>query len=478
MWPLLCVEEEVLRPITQSVGVLAAAALMVAGLSAGVASAAPAPTVSTKAGWQADIGHVQQPGTGCYRASYPALAWRAARCVTAPKIPLIPRPRSARHAGPDLVGDGTDYSAQVSGLISQATGTFNNVSSGITAQGYPGGTGSLTANAFSLQLNSQFFAGSPACSGAGVPADCEAWQQFVYTYETSSTSYIFMQYWLIDYDATCPAGWYTYSEDCYTNSNAADVSTLTASQLASLRLTASATSGGNDGVSLAVGSGTATSVTNSDSEVHLASYWTTTEWGVYGDGGGTEAYFGSGASLEAQTALTATSSAAPSCVSEGFTGETNNLTRTSTPALGTESSPTMASAQTDGTAGTASCAVAAAGSGSTGILKAGQELKAGQSLYSPSGQYELIMQTDGNLVVYENGSAIWNTGTEGTGSSNYLIMQTDGNLVVYTSANKAVWNSGTEGTGSSNYLDMQNDGNLVVYTSGGTAEWSSKYGRA
>src|ERR1700722_15906993 len=169
-----------------------------------------------------------------------------------------------------------------------------------------------------------------------------------------------MQYWLIHYDATCPSGWYTYSEDCYTNSNAANVSTLTASQLASLQLTASAKSGGNDGVSLAVGSGTATSVTNSDSEVHLASYWNTTEWGVYGDGDGTEAYFGSGTTLEAQTALTATSSAAPSCVSEGFTGETNNLTRTSTPALGTQSSPTMASTQTDGTASTASCAVAAA----------------------------------------------------------------------------------------------------------------------
>jgi hypothetical protein len=55
--------------------------------------------------------------------------------ATAPKIPLIPRRRSARHAGPDLVGNGTDYSAQVSGLISQATGTFQDVSSGITAQG-------------------------------------------------------------------------------------------------------------------------------------------------------------------------------------------------------------------------------------------------------------------------------------------------------------------------------------------------------
>jgi hypothetical protein len=474
-------KEGVLRRIRQSAGALAAAALVMAGLGAGVASAAPAPTVMTRAGWQADIGHVRQPGIGCYRASYPALAWHSARCVTAPKIPLIPRPRSARRAGPDLVGNGTDYSAQVPGLISQATGTFQNVSSGITEQGYPDGAGSLTANAFSLQLNSQFFTGSAACSGAASPANCEAWQQFLYTYDTSSTSYIFMQYWLIGYDTTCPSGWYADSDDsddCYTNSAAAEVSTLTAGQLASLRLTASAQSGGSDGVSLAVGSGAATSVTDIDSEVGLASRWNTTEWGVYGDGGGTEAYFGSSTSLEAQTALTATSTVAPSCVSEGFTGETNNLTQTTTPALGAESSLTMATTQTNGAAGTASCATSVGNSGGTGILKTGQELQAGQSLYSPSGQYQLRMQPDGNLVIYDNGSGIWNTRTQGTGSSNYLIMQNDGNLVVYTSAKQGVWNSGTQGTGSGNYLDMQNDGNLVIYSSSGIGEWSSKYGRA
>jgi hypothetical protein len=58
------------------------------------------------------------------------------------------------------------------------------------------------------------------------------------------------------------------------------------------------------------------------------------------------------------TTLTVTSSSAPTCVKEGFTGETNNLKLAATPALGSESSPTLASKQTDGTAGTASCAVA------------------------------------------------------------------------------------------------------------------------
>jgi hypothetical protein len=351
-----------LRRIKQSLGVLAAAALAVAGVSAGTASAATPPIAKTKAAWQAEISQVRTPGTGCYSATYPTLQWHAVKCVTAPKLPLAPvvrgssghaGPATAGRAGPDLVGDGTDYSAQVPGLITKGTGTFTNVSSGITEKG-----GGVT-NSFSLQLNSQFFSGSPACSGSSDPADCLAWQQFVYTYGSSRTSQIFMQYWLINYDARCPSGWYTYSEDCYTNSSSANVTTVTAAQLGSVQLTGTAASGGNDGVSLSVGSGKATTVTGKDTKIDLAAFWNTTEWGVYGDGGGSEAVFGANTSLEAQTALTASSgSTAPTCVSEGFTGETNNLTLASTPALGSESSPTMASRQTNGTTGTASCATA------------------------------------------------------------------------------------------------------------------------
>jgi hypothetical protein len=428
-----------MRRIRQSLGVLAATALAVAGLSAGTASAATQPAVGTKAQWQTAIAHVRQPGIGCYRASYPVLRWQATRCVTAPpRVPLAPVPRSAHQAGPDLVGNGTDYSAKVSGSIVQATGTFANVSSGITEQGYPGGTGTLTANAFSLQLNSQFFAGSPACSGSGDPAGCQAWQQFVYTYENSSTSYLFMQYWLLNYDAGCPSGWTAYAGDCYTNSSTASVGTLTASQLATVQLSGGASSGGNDGVSLSVGSGSATLVTNSDSKIGLAAHWNTTEWGVYGDGGGSEAFFGSGTTLQAQTALTATSSGAPTCLAEGFTGETNNLTLTSTPALGSQPTPTMASRQTDGNPATASCAVAA---GQPDTLLAGQELTGGQSL--TNGDLSLVMGTDGNVVMENQGHAVWANGETGH-SGAYLIMQSDGNLVEYYNGS-AVWSSGTSG---------------------------------
>jgi hypothetical protein len=349
-----------LRRITQCLGILATVVLAASSVSAGTALAAPQPTAGTKAQWQGAIAHVRAPGTGCYHASYPALQWHAVKCVAAPMVPLAPAlpAGSAKHAGPATGANG-DYSAQVTGLISQATGTFQDVSPAITEKGLPGGKGSSeVANAFSLQLNSEYFT-SPKCSGSGDPSGCQGWQQFAYTYQNKTSGYVFMQYWLLSYDATCPTGWRPFGGDCYTNSSSTKVSAITAEQLATVNLSGSATSGGKDGVTLSVGSGQATLVTGKDTKLGLAARWNTTQWGVYGDGGGSEAYFGANTTLEAQTALTATTSSAPACVMEGFTGETNNLNLTSTPALGSEPSPTMASKQTNGTTGTASCAVAA-----------------------------------------------------------------------------------------------------------------------
>lgn len=95
-----------------------------------------------------------------------------------------------------------------------------------------------------------------------------------------------------------------------------------------------------------------------------------------------------------------------------------------------------------------------------------------QYLQSPNGQYKLLMQDDGNLVIYGNGKATWASNTVGAGGSS-LNMQGDGNLVIYTSGGKAVWSTGTSGTGNGNRLVMQNDGNLVVYSSIGRAVWAS-----
>ncbi|MBM9506130.1 hypothetical protein [Actinacidiphila acididurans] len=79
------------------------------------------------------------------------------------------------------------------------------------------------------------------------------------------------------------------------------------------------------------------------------------------------------------------------------------------------------------------------------------------------GQYQLTMQHDGNLVIYDvAGHPLWNSQTEGH-SGAYATMQNDGNFVVYQGS-QWLWNSQTGGnTGAYYYLCFQTDGNLVVY---------------
>ena len=58
-------------------------------------------------------------------------------------------------------------------------------------------------------------------------------------------------------------------------------------------------------------------------------------------------------------------------------------------------------------------------------------------------QEYVIFQSDGNLVTYGGGRALWWSGTSGSGAR--FELQNDGNLVIYTAANRAVWSSGTSG---------------------------------
>jgi len=93
----------------------------------------------------------------------------------------------------------------------------------------------------------------------------------------------------------------------------------------------------------------------------------------------------------------------------------------------------------------------------------GEYLFPGQAL-SGDCTMSLRMQTDGNLVIYDNSQrALWATNTVNSGG--YAKMQSDGNFVVYNWADSAVWASGTVPNGCSgncNQLDMQSDGNLVM----------------
>ena len=107
-----------------------------------------------------------------------------------------------------------------------------------------------------------------------------------------------------------------------------------------------------------------------------------------------------------------------------------------------------------------------------------QQLVNGQSLTSRNGQYQVTMQTDGNVVVYAPGRRpLWNTNTYTDASApSRLSLQTDGNLVLVASIRRPIWNSRTWGNAGTR-LVMQDDGNLVVYAGNGRALWSSLFGR-
>jgi hypothetical protein len=105
-----------------------------------------------------------------------------------------------------------------------------------------------------------------------------------------------------------------------------------------------------------------------------------------------------------------------------------------------------------------------------GTLQTGYALSPGQSVRSMNGDYVLSQQTDGNLVLHQGKTVLWNSET-GRHPGGYAVMQTDGNLVVYSKAKKALWHSNTPGHPGAS-LEVQNDGNLVIYSTAHEAVWS------
>ncbi|WP_408631024.1 LamG-like jellyroll fold domain-containing protein [Micromonospora inositola] len=105
----------------------------------------------------------------------------------------------------------------------------------------------------------------------------------------------------------------------------------------------------------------------------------------------------------------------------------------------------------------------------TNILAEGESLTAGQYLRSDVGNYQLLMQDDGNLVLSQAGFPIWDTGTWGNPGA-YTRFQTDGNVVVYSSDSTPLWDTKTWATAASQ-LVLRDDGDLVLLDPGGTVLW-------
>jgi len=103
-------------------------------------------------------------------------------------------------------------------------------------------------------------------------------------------------------------------------------------------------------------------------------------------------------------------------------------------------------------------------------MASGELLLPGQALVSADTQSRLELRSTGALVITCNGADQLTLYPE-NGQAAQLIMQSDGNLVLYTPSFSALW--ATSGGGFPGaYLVLQNDGNLVIYQ-GSTPIWSS-----
>lgn len=94
---------------------------------------------------------------------------------------------------------------------------------------------------------------------------------------------------------------------------------------------------------------------------------------------------------------------------------------------------------------------------------------------SNNGRFALVMQRDGNLVLYDTsvafppGRSTWNSDTYGVAVEG-CVMQPDGNLVIYgypiggSTHPNPVWNAGVHAPGS--FLTVQDDGRIVIIQPG------------
>jgi hypothetical protein len=124
------------------------------------------------------------------------------------------------------------------------------------------------------------------------------------------------------------------------------------------------------------------------------------------------------------------------------------------------------------------------------LRRASKQLNPGDVLFSRLKAFQLVMQSDGNLVLYATDDSVfpdfkyvnlvWASGTtppnmQGTAGA-FCKMQNDGNLVIYDSTgNVPLWHSGTEGNPGA-FLRCQDDGNLVIIApNGGVLAHSNSY---
>ncbi len=299
--------------------------------------------------WRSSMAKVPLPKKGTFEATYPSKEWRAVPSVKAPPYPMVPR------SGPRafVVGNGNDVSAQApTGLISSATGSFDNVAGVTSESGQINNTGPAVANAYSLQLNTNFFPSTVP----GSPPGCQGWEQFVFAND-GTQGVVFIQYWLINFGTTPPgAGWIQFGSSWFRNSNnASGVPNEPISNLANLSLSGTVSASGD---SYLFSTGSLMFMAAGDNAVNAVAGWNIAEFCVVGNAGGGEANFNSGATVVTRTKIVDGGADAPFCVAQGFTGETNNLSFGPTAPSASPPGPAVIATETSAGGATANCAAA------------------------------------------------------------------------------------------------------------------------
>jgi hypothetical protein len=227
------------------------------------------------------------------------------------------------------VGGGTDYEGQIASgnHIGEAQGYVSGFS-GFSSES----DGSFGTNYYSLQDDSNEF--STTYSGTSVTV----WQQFVFQNDPGSSSgYVFIQYWLLNYYSTygsCPSthtyltAWGQSGNNCFANSNTSySTPQENPSGLQSYEQKGYADNGGYD-ESVFCNGGTCYAEAVTYTVFDLAASWTVSEWNVLGFGAGSTADFSSGTSITVTQYLynSGGTNTAVSCASNSGTSlEKNNL---------------------------------------------------------------------------------------------------------------------------------------------------------
>jgi hypothetical protein len=104
------------------------------------------------------------------------------------------------------------------------------------------------------------------------------------------------------------------------------------------------------------------------------------------------------------------------------------------------------------------------------FMGANDRLYPQQAIESTDRSYRLVLQGDGNLVLYYENKPVWATGTYNK-PVKFLGMQSDGNLVLYGPNYTVLWSTKTSWPSGGTFY-VQDDGNLVTYT-GSQPVWAS-----